>query len=98
MSADPVARVLLAGILYRASLRAFAGELASHGMSPPTAAEKMVLHRAVEERAWALPDEDAVSVRGRDVDEGVDDLPRLAEEAARLAREAAATRRKAQAP
>ena len=92
MSGDPALRVLLAGVLYRATMRAFAGALASRGLPPPRPEEKMALHRLVEERAWSLPDDVAALVEGRDVDDGVEGLPALEAEAARLADEGVAAR------
>lgn len=90
--ADAQLRVLLAGILYRATMRAFAGALASRNLAPPSPEEKMALHQEVERRAWALPDAAARSVDGREVDDGVEGLPELEAEVARVV-EAAVARR-----
>lgn len=89
---DPRVRVLAAAILYRATMRAFAGMLASRGMGGPEPEEKMRLHQIVEETAWALPESALEGVAGRDVDEGVDGLPALAAEVERIASDAVAAR------
>ena len=91
--ADVRARVLLAGVMYRATMRAYAGALASAGLSGPTPEEKMRLHQEVETRAWALPPDAAASVAGRDVDEGIEGAPLVEEEVARIVADAMGRRR-----
>lgn len=92
-TSDVQGRVLLSAILYRATLRALAGELAGRGLPPPTAEEKMTLHRAVEERAWDLPDDALAMISGRDVDSGVAGLPPLESEVAAFVQSGLARRR-----
>ena len=84
--------MLLAAILYRATMRAFAATLAARGLPPPRPEEKMRLHQVVEERAWALPDAAAAAVEGREVDEGIEGHPELEAEVAAFVEAAVAQR------
>ena len=84
--------MLLAAILYRATMRAFAAALAARDLPPPMPEEKMRLHQVVEERAWALPESTAAAVEGREVDEGVEGLPELEAEVAAFVEAAVAQR------
>lgn len=85
-------RALLAALMYRETMRAFAARLSTRSLPGPTPDEKARLHAEVEERAWSLPEALARRVADRDVDDGVGGIPELEAEVGRLADAAASAR------
>lgn len=74
---DARERVLLAGMLYRATMRAYAATLAARGAPPPSAEDKRALHERVEHAAWDLPREALARIGELGVDDPLPDDARL---------------------